>query len=219
VSTGSPAVRLVLATLNPGKIQEIAAIYSHLEIAWLPLADLQVPGAMLAASEEGATYTENAAAKARTASAEAGLPALADDSGIEIDALGGSPGIRSARFLGPSATDAERNARILHLLEDVSDPRRTARYVAAVALAFPGGAVHVFEGTCEGSIARSPRGTSGFGYDPIFVPRGESRTMAEVPIEVKNRISHRARALRAAEPCLVEILNERGKDRAAGSAK
>jgi XTP/dITP diphosphohydrolase len=215
VSTGSAWPRLVLATRNPGKIREIAAIYSHLELAWLPLPDLHEIGTI---PEEGATYAENAMAKARTASVESGLPALADDSGVEIDALGGSPGIHSARFLGPSATDAERNARILHLLEEVPDPRRTARYVAAVAVALPDRAVHVFEGACEGSIARSPRGTAGFGYDPIFVPRGESRTMAEIPVEVKNRISHRARALRAAEPCLVEILRARGKDRPAGSA-
>jgi XTP/dITP diphosphohydrolase len=216
MSTGSDPPRLVLATRNPGKIGEIAAIYSHLEIAWLPLPALREIGAV---SEEGASYAENAAAKGRTASIESGLPALADDSGVEIDALGGSPGIHSARFLGPSATDAERNARILHLLAEVPDPRRTARYVAAVAVASPDGAVHVFEGVCEGWIARSPRGTGGFGYDPIFVPRGESRSMAEVPIEVKNRISHRARALRAAEPCLIEILRVRGKDRPAGSAK
>jgi XTP/dITP diphosphohydrolase len=216
VSTGSAPPRLVLATRNPGKIREIVAIYRHLEIAWLPLTDLPEIGAV---SEEGATYAENAVAKARTASIESGLPALADDSGVEIDALGGSPGIHSARFIGPSATDAERNARILHLLEEVPDPRRAARYVAAVAVASPRGAVHVFEGACEGRISRNPRGTAGFGYDPIFVPRGENRTMAELPAEVKNRISHRARALWAAEPCLVEILSVRGKDRPAGSAK
>ncbi len=216
MSAGAARVRLVLATRNLGKIREVTAIYGHLEIAWVSLMDLPEIGDV---AEEGATYAENAAAKARTVSSASGLTALADDSGLEIDALGGSPGVHSARFLGPAATDAERNIRILQLLQELPDPKRTARYVAAVALARPDGVVHVFEGICEGRIATRPRGAGGFGYDPIFVPRGETRTMAEVPAEVKNRISHRARALRAAEPHLVEILNMPGKDRPAGSAK
>ena len=216
MSGGAAPFRFVLATRNPGKVREITATYGHLEIVWLSLIDLPEIGAV---AEEGATYAENAAAKARTVSMASGLPALADDSGVEIDALGGAPGVHSARFLGPAATDAERNTRILQLLQEIPDPRRTARYVAAVALARPDGAVRVFEGTCEGSIATRPRGAEGFGYDPIFVPRGETRTMAEVPPEVKNRISHRARALRAAAPCVVEILHEQGKDQPAGSAK
>jgi XTP/dITP diphosphohydrolase len=216
VSAGAARSRFVLATRNPGKIREVTAIYSHLEIVWLSLIDLPEIGDV---AEEGVTYAENAAAKARTASIATGLGALADDSGVEIDALGGSPGVHSARFLGPAATDGERNTRILQLLQEVPDPKRTARYVAAVALARPDGAAHVFEGICEGWIATRPRGAGGFGYDPIFVPRGEIRTMAEVPAEVKNRISHRARALRAAEPHLVEILNMPGKDRPTGSAK
>jgi len=216
VSGSVARFRLVLATRNPGKIREVNAIYRHLEIVWLSLIDLPEIGDV---AEAGATYAENAVAKARTASMASGLSALADDSGVEIDALGGSPGVHSARFLGPAATDAERNTSILQLLQQVPDAKRTARYVAAVALAHPDGVVHVFEGICEGWIATRPRGTGGFGYDPIFVPRGETRTMAEVPAEVKNRISHRARALRAAEPHLVEILKMRGKDRPAGSAK
>lgn len=216
MSAGRAPHRLVLATRNPAKVREIAAIYGHLKIAWLTLSDFHEIGAV---REEGVTYAENATAKAHAVSVESGLPALADDSGVEIDALGGSPGIHSARFLGPSATDAERNGRILHLLEAIPDPRRTARYVAAVALALPDGTVRVFEGTCEGWIARTLRGTGGFGYDPIFVPRGETRTMAEIPGEVKNRISHRARALRAAEPYVRELFNVRGKDRSVRSAK
>jgi XTP/dITP diphosphohydrolase len=216
VSGGAARPRLVLATRNPGKVREISAIYDHLGIAWLSLIDIPEVGNV---AEEGATYAENAAAKARVVAVAAGLPALADDSGVEIDALGGAPGVRSARFLGERATDAERNARILQELDNVPDPRRTARYVAAVALALPDGSVRTFEGACEGSIARSPRGTGGFGYDPIFLAAGETRTMAEVPAEVKNRISHRARALRAAEPHVAEVLRVRGKDRLAGSAK
>jgi XTP/dITP diphosphohydrolase len=216
VSARAAPFRLVLATRNPGKIREVTAIYHHIGIVWLSLIDLPEIGDV---AEEGATYAENAVAKARTASMASGLSALADDSGIEIDALGGSPGVHSARFLGPAATDAERNTRILQLLQEIPDAKRTARYVASVALARPDGAVQVFEGICEGWIATRPRGAGGFGYDPLFVPRGETRTMAEVPAEVKNRISHRARALRAAEPHLVELLNMSGKDRPTGSAK
>jgi XTP/dITP diphosphohydrolase len=216
VSAGAVRPRLVLATRNAGKVREIAAIYDHLGIAWLSLADVPHIGAV---AEEGETYAANAAGKARTVAVAARLPALADDSGVEIDALGGAPGIHSARFLGPSATDAERNARIIQELEDISEAKRTARYVAAVAVALPDGSVRVFEGACEGWIVRAPRGTGGFGYDPIFVPVGETRTMAEIPAEIKNRISHRARALHAAERYVVEVLRGHGQDRSTGSAK
>ena len=216
MSGGVPRARLVLATRNPGKVREIAAIYDHLGIAWQSLGDFPEIGEL---AEAGLTYAENAAAKARTVSVASRLPALADDSGVEIDALDGAPGIHSARFLGRRATDAERNIRILSLLEDVPDGRRTARYRAAVAVALPAGSVRVFEGTCEGRIARTPRGNMGFGYDPIFVPEGEGRTMAELPADLKNRISHRARALQAAAPYVAEVLRRGGKDRPTKSAK
>jgi XTP/dITP diphosphohydrolase len=195
--------RLVLATRNPDKAREIAAIYAHLGVDLLTLDAL--PDFVLP-PEDADTYGENAARKARAVARATGLPALADDSGIEIDALDGAPGVRSHRFLGEGATDAERNARVLALLEGVPDARRTARYRAAVGIAAPDGGVRVFDGTCEGAIARSPRGRGGFGYDPIFVAAGDTRTMAELAPEEKNRISHRARALRAAEPYLVEAL-------------
>jgi XTP/dITP diphosphohydrolase len=200
----------VLATRNPGKAREIAAIYGHVNVVWLSLADYPGIGEV---AEEGATYAENATAKARTVAGATGLAALADDSGIEVDALGGAPGVHSARFVGAAATDADRNARILALLEDVPEPGRTARYRAIVAVALPAGPVRVFEGVCEGLIARVPRGSGGFGYDPIFVPAGETRTMAEIPADVKNRISHRARALRAAEAYVIEVLRLPGEDR------
>jgi len=206
----------VLATRNPGKVRELRAIYGHLDIAWRSLADYPGIGEL---AEAGATYAENATAKARAVAAATALPALADDSGIEIDALGGAPGVHSARFLGADATDAERNARILALLERVPADQRTARYRASVAVALPGGEVRVFEGVCEGSIARSARGTGGFGYDPIFVPAGETRTMAEVPADVKNRLSHRARALAAAEPYVTEVLGYLGGGSGGRSAK
>ena len=194
---------VILATRNPGKVREIVAIYAPLELELRPLADYSEIPQM---REEGTTYADNAAAKARAAALRVGLVALADDSGIEVDALGGAPGVHSARFLGASASDSERNARILFLLEGVPDERRTARYRAAVAVARPDGTVRVFDGVCEGQVAVAPRGTAGFGYDPIFMPEGAQQTMAEIPLDVKNRISHRARALRAAEPYLREIL-------------
>ncbi len=215
MNPSAAAPRIILATRNPGKAREIATIYTHLPIIWLTLADFPEVGA---AVEVGATYAENAAAKALTASSATGLPALADDSGVEVDALRGAPGLHSARFLGIAATDAERNARILDMLGAVPPERRTARYRAAVAVAVPSGSVRIFQGTCEGRIATSARGRGGFGYDPIFVPDGETRTMAEVPAEIKNRISHRARALRAAEPYLVGLLT-RQEERSGGSAE
>lgn len=216
MNPSAAAPRIVLATRNPGKAREIAAIYRHLRITWLTLDDFPD---VRPAAEEGATYAENAAAKAVAASSATSLPALADDSGIEVDALGGAPGLHSARFLGAAASDAERNARLLGMLTDIPPEARTARYRAVVAVAVPRGSVQVFEGRCEGRIATSPRGSGGFGYDPIFVPEGDARTMAEVPAETKNRISHRARALRAAELYLVELLGTPQKDRSAGSAE
>lgn len=204
ITAASPkGPRFVLATRNAAKVREISAVYAHLGVDLLPVADYADIGSL---AEEGATYAENAAAKAIVVAAATGVPALADDSGIEIDALQGAPGPHSHRFLGEGATDAERNARILAQMTHVPDADRAARYRAAVAVALPGGGVRIFEGTCEGTIARSPRGRSGFGYDPIFVVREYGQTMAELPLDVKNRISHRAQALRAAEPYVVEIL-------------
>ena len=207
---------VILATRNPGKVREIVAIYAPLELELRPLADYpEIPQMR----EKGTTYADNAAAKARAAALRVGLVALADDSGIEVDALGGAPGVHSARFLGASASDGERNARILFLLEGVPKERRSARYRAAVAVARPDGTVRVFDGVCEGQVAVAPRGTAGFGYDPIFMPEGAQQTIAEIPLEVKNRISHRARALRAAESYLREILGLGKQDRRGRDAK
>ncbi len=194
---------LVLATRNDDKIREIAAIYARLNLDLRTLRDWPEIGEL---PEHGETYADNARSKAAAVAAATGFLSLADDSGIEIDALGGRPGAHSRRFLGEEATDEDRNARVLALLKDVSDAGRTARYRAAVAVARPGGEVRVFEGTCEGRIARAPRGRHGFGYDPIFLVPEEGRTMAELSPEVKNLISHRARAHRAAEPYLAALL-------------
>lgn len=216
---GSPGIRprprLVLATRNPEKVREIAAIFEHLGAAFLTLDGW--PGLALP-PEDAETYGENAARKAGAVASATGLPALADDSGIEIDALGGAPGVRSHRFLGDAATDAERNTHVLALLQGVPDARRTARYRAAVAIATPDGGVRVFEGKCEGAIASHPRGRGGFGYDPIFVVAGDGRTMAKLAAEEKNQISHRARALRAAEPYLIEVLRQMREERPAPGA-
>ncbi|HYU58660.1 MAG TPA: non-canonical purine NTP pyrophosphatase, partial [Actinomycetota bacterium] len=140
---------------------------------------------------------ENALLKARGVAAATGVPALADDSGIEVDALGGRPGPRSARYAGESATDEKNLSALLRALAGVPSGGRTARYRAVAALAWPDGRVVHGEGTCEGLLIARPRGTGGFGYDPAFVPEGWDRTMAELGPDEKNRISHRARALRA----------------------
>lgn len=196
--------RVVLATRNPHKAREIVALYAHLGVEFITLDQwpelIEVP-------EKGETYAENASAKAVAAARATGLPALADDSGIEVDVLGGAPGVRSRRLLGEEARDADRTAHLLRLLGDVPEDRRTARFRAAVAVASPDGTVRVFEGTCEGRVAPSPRGAGGFGYDPIFIPSGDHRTMAELSLPEKNQISHRARALRAAEPYLRSLVD------------
>ena len=184
--------RLVLATANAGKVRELRALIAEWgAIEVLSLADV-TPVVM--PEESGETYVENAVLKARAVASATGLPALADDSGIEVDALGGAPGVRSARY---AATDAARNARLLAALHDVPEERRTARYRAVVALAFPDGTVLTAEGSCEGRIAHEPRGSGGFGYDPIFIATELGRTVGEVSDEEKARVSHRARAIRA----------------------
>jgi XTP/dITP diphosphohydrolase len=191
-----------LATRNPGKVREILDLLRDLPLrvyaldAFPQIQDLP---------EDGLTYTENAISKALTVARLTRRVTVADDSGIEIDALQGAPGPQSRRFLGEQATDTQRNTGILKLMADVSAPARTARYRAVVAVATAEGTVRTFEGTCEGELATAPRGAHGFGYDPIFVVPGYGKTMAQLPPEVKNRISHRARALSAARPYLRQL--------------
>lgn len=193
----------MLATRNPGKVREIAAIYHDLGVRLSALDEWPGAGVL---PEDGATYADNAAGKALAAARATGCPALADDSGVEIDALGGGPGARSRRLLGEAASDDDRNAFVLAQLTGLPASQRTARYRAAVAVATPDGRVEVFEGVVEGAITDAPRGAGGFGYDPIFEIAGEGRTMAEVPVERKNEVSHRARALRAARAAVVRAL-------------
>ena len=185
--------RLLLGTRNPGKVKEITTI---LEGSGWTFSSLQEFDDVGPAAEDGVTYAENAIAKARFYAAATGMLALADDSGLEVAALGRAPGVYSARYAGAGASDADRRKLLLSELAKVETRDRRARFVAAVAIADPSGEVlNVSEGICEGTIIFEPRGNSGFGYDPLFVPDGYVETFAELPDEIKNRISHRARAL------------------------
>ena len=185
--------RLAIATTNTGKIREIFDICRSWRVEWVTSADAPWP----VIEETGETYLENALLKARHVARVVGLAALADDSGIEVDALGGAPGPRSARFAGPRATDDDNLRLLLERVRDVPAPQRTARYRCVTACAWPGGQEVWAEGTCEGALLLEPKGTGGFGYDPIFVPEGYDRTMAELGAEEKNQISHRGKAIRA----------------------
>lgn len=192
-------MQLVLATANEAKFQEIVAILSDLRISFLSLASFR---GYVPPIESGHTYAENASAKARAAARFTGSWALADDSGLEVDALGERPGPHSSRFLGAEATDRDRNQRILEMLEGVPLERRKARFQCVVAVAGPEQELFLTHGTCEGVIAQAPVGGEGFGYDPIFVVPEQGVTMASLPRDLKNRISHRARALEKMKPFL-----------------
>jgi XTP/dITP diphosphohydrolase len=185
--------RLALATKNPGKIREILEICSEWPVEWLTADGTDWPDV----EETGETYQDNALLKAREVARVLGVPAVADDSGIEVDALGGAPGVRSARFAGERATDDENLTLLLTRIADAGDPHRTARYRCAAVCAWPDGRWVVAEESCDGVITADPRGSGGFGYDPAFVPDGFDRTMAELSPDEKNRISHRGKALRA----------------------
>jgi XTP/dITP diphosphohydrolase len=188
---------LLLGTRNPGKVVELRALLKGLDVELRSVGDLaaQPPDP----AEDAPSYGENAIFKALAYARATGLPTIADDSGLEVDALGGAPGVRSRRFFGEDVDPADRNRMLLGLLDGVRD--RTARFVAVIALAQPDGRVETFDGEVRGEIAESPRGEDGFGYDPVFVIAGDGRTMAEVPRDEKNAISHRGLAaakLRAA---------------------
>lgn len=186
--------RGVIATFNRDKLAELAALLEDAGIEWRCLAD--VPGA-IAPAEHGATLLENARIKARAGLAATGLVTLADDTGFEVDALGGRPGIHAARYAGENATYADNLRLLLAELEGVPPARRTARFRTVCVAAFPEGGEEVAEGVLEGRVLEAPRGRGGFGYDPVFVPAGGDRTLAELDAPEKNRISHRSRAVRA----------------------
>ena len=199
---------LLVATNNAGKVRELSQLLSDAPLRLRLLSEFE---GVAEADETGATFTENAVLKALHYSAHAGLLTLSDDSGLAVDALGGAPGVYSARYAGAHATYAERMSKLLGELETAGDADRRARFVCVIAVADPaGGRVETFEGVCEGHIARAPRGTNGFGYDPLFIPDGHDRTFGELPEEVKHSLSHRARALAQAVRHLRERFTDTG---------
>lgn len=182
--------RFLIGSTNPGKVREYREILGGLDLELVAPTDLNpVPPEP---DEDALTFAENASAKARGYAAASRLQTIADDSGLEVYALRGAPGVRSRRFFGDDASAEERNAKLLALLDGVED--RSARFVCVTALASPNGHVELFEGEVHGEIAESPRGEAGFGYDPVFVIAGDGRTMAELPSGEKHRVSHRGRA-------------------------
>lgn len=205
-------IRLLMATTNQGKVRELEALLAEPRVELVSLRD--AAPADFEVEETGVTFEENAWIKASAACRATGLPALADDSGLEVDALGGRPGVYSARYAGAGAGDEANNRLLLEELADVPDERRTARFVAALSFAEPtlGEPARVAEarGVIEGRIQRAPRGAGGFGYDPLFEPfEFPGRTTAEMTREEKNRISHRARAVEQLRGALARWLDER----------
>ena len=194
---------VVIATRNPGKFREIKAILSSLPLKFLSLEDFpDLPEVV----EDGATFAENAGKKAKTIADSTGYLAIADDSGLVVDALQGRPGVFSSRYAGEKATDRERCQKLLKEMASIPKRKRQARFVCAMAVALPRGRMEVVEGECRGRITSAPRGKRGFGYDPIFFVSQFGRTMAELEPEEKNRISHRGRALEKLKALLPEFL-------------
>ncbi|BCY17301.1 non-canonical purine NTP pyrophosphatase [Leptolinea sp. HRD-7] len=198
-------MRLLIASSNKGKLAEIMALLQDIPLDAVLPADI---GIELDVEEDGTTYAENSLKKALAYCQVSGLVTLADDSGLEVDALGGQPGIYSARFSGkPGATDAERRRFLLEKLKNFPQPWLAA-FRSTVVIATPDGRTFTLDGECRGEIIPEERGTNGFGYDPIFQVEGLTRTMAELSMEEKNRLSHRARAILAARPVLMQLTDE-----------
>lgn len=197
--------KLLLATNNPGKVAEYRQLLAG--CGWELVAPSEL-GLSLSAEETGDTYEENARMKALKAAQVGGLHALADDSGLEVDALGGEPGPRAARFGGEGATYQEKMALLLEHLEGVPPRERGCRFVCVIAIADPQGGMRLCRGECEGVVAEAPQGEGGFGYDPIFYLQERGLTMAQLSAEEKNAISHRGRAAQIARETLKELLYE-----------
>ena len=200
-------MKLVLATRNEGKVREIGEILK--DQTGIELWSLRNYPDTPEVVEDGTTYEENAIKKASVLAEYTGHLTIADDSGLAVDALDGAPGVHSARYAGENASDQDRITKLLNALQEASDERRSARFICAVAIAVPLVRVEVVRGVCEGRIICAPRGESGFGYDPIFVPVGYDKTFAELGDEIKNRISHRAKALDEARKLLSEMNPEK----------
>jgi XTP/dITP diphosphohydrolase len=191
---------IVLASHNPGKLEELRRLLPEgLQVILARDLGIELP------LETGSTFAENAIVKAESAAAHARLPAIGDDSGLEVDALGGAPGIHSARFAGESRSDAANMTKLLSQLEGISAEKRTARFRCVVAFAMPDGTLRTATGAVEGRIGFEPRGNAGFGYDPLF-ELSDGRTFAEIPAEEKDAISHRGRALRQLAPIIGELV-------------
>ena len=190
---------LVLASGNKGKLAEFQRLLEGLDVQIHSMKEYPEIGEIV---EDGSTFAENALIKARAVCKATGKPAMADDSGLAVDALDGAPGIYSARFAGEQRSDADNNAKVLQLLEGVEDSKRTARFFCVIAIVLPDGREYTVEGTCEGTILRALRGEGGFGYDPLFYVESLDKTFAELTMEEKNHISHRGHANRKA----VEII-------------
>ncbi len=197
-------MKIVLATRNMGKIKEIKDILTNLDLEILTLNEFpEIPPPV----EDGKDFEENALKKAKFVANYLNMPALADDSGIEVEALNKRPGILSARYAGEDATDEENNGKLLKELEGIPFEKRRASYRCVIALVLPSGREEIIEGSCYGFIALEPKGSEGFGYDPLFYVPEYGKTMAELPLEIKNRISHRGRAMAKLKEKLVEILS------------
>jgi XTP/dITP diphosphohydrolase len=195
--------RVVLATRNAHKVGELQEILGTLG---LDVELLALPAEAPDVVEDGLTFAENALKKARAAAAATGMPAIADDSGLCVDAMNGMPGVFSARWAGAERSDAANLRLVLAQVADVPDEHRGAAFVCAAALVLPTGEERVVEGRVDGRLVREPRGTGGFGYDPAFVPAGHERTTAEMPPEEKNAISHRGNAFRALAPAIRDLV-------------
>ena len=197
-------MRILVATMNAGKLREYERLLADVPGLELEtMASLREPVDVV---EDRDTFVGNAVKKATEIAKLAGMPCLADDSGLEVDALGGRPGVYSARYAGEDASDAQNNAKLLDELSDTADQQRTARFRCAIAVVDESGSeLATVDGACEGRIGREPRGTHGFGYDPLFVPDGYTQTMAELGPETKNEISHRAQAAAKLVPFLRQL--------------
>lgn len=191
---------LVLATGNPGKVDELRSLLADLSIELIPARTLQHPPTV---AEDADTLEGNALKKATAFHEHTDLPALADDTGLEVDALDGGPGVHTAQFAGPNATPEDNKRRLLEVMKGVEN--RRARFRTVAALVHADGTAHTFEGTCSGTITTDARGEGGFGYDPLFLPDGYDQTFAEMPPESKNEISHRKKALDAVREFLSNV--------------
>ena len=196
---------MVIATKNKGKVKEFEALFERYGIKITSLLDINEPIPDI--EETGTTFKENARLKAEGIAKVLNVPVVADDSGLAVDALEGRPGVYSARYAGEPTDDVKNYEKLLYEMKDVPDTERTARFICVLALAIPGKETIFTEGTCEGTIAHEPKGTNGFGYDPVFIPEGYDCTMAQLEQSEKNRISHRYHALLQLEEWLKQQLD------------